>query len=174
MERDAWMLDLDLDQIDRIHVASYAEGHQIIGEPDGAGAHTRADFEYGKRAELGEQHRVHGKIEDVLHERCTAPTHERGSALAGQQYVDAELSAEPRMIMDPRPLALGEFHQASLLPAIKEETQSHEVPLQGLALRGGAQSLLAYAVLPRATRIKAHQAGDDACKPAVEDIGKTA
>src|SRR5580693_4365269 len=96
------MVHLDLDQIDRMDAGFDAAKRKTIGEPKGAGALAGSDLEHRPWAKLGEQRRVHGEIEYVLHQRHAAPAHERRRALAGQQNVDAEFGAEAWMIMNAR------------------------------------------------------------------------
>ena len=136
MEDDARMLRLDLHPIDRMDPAVDPAERQIVGEPDGARAQAGADFEHRSRTQLLDQRRVDGEIEHGFHQRRAAPTHQRRSALAGQQHIDAKLGAVARMIMSGRPLAFGELDKPALLPAIKKQPESLQIPLQALALSG--------------------------------------
>ena len=126
-----------LDPVDRVDAAFDAAERQMVGEPQRTGSETRPDFEYGARAHFGDQHRIHGKVEDVLHQRYAAPAHERRCALAGEQHVGAELGAEPRMIKNARALALQIVDETALTLAVEELPQPLQIPLQALALRRG-------------------------------------
>ena len=112
----------------------------MVGKPGRTGAEAGADFEHRSRAQLGNQRRIDGEIEHVLHQRRAAPAHQRWRALAGQQHVDAEFGAEARIVVGRRPLALAELHEAPLLPAIEKKPQPMQIPLQTLVLAPGLAS----------------------------------
>ena len=115
------VLHLHLGNVDGMNAAVRAAQRQQIGEPRGAGPRARADFQDRTRPQFGDQHRIDGEIENILHQRLAAPAHQRGRALAGQQDIGAEFSSEAGMIMNRRSLALRKFDKAALLPAIEEK-----------------------------------------------------
>ena len=172
MKDDVRILRFDLDPVDRMHAAIDPAHGQLVGEPSGAGAETRADFKDGARPQFSDQRRIHGEIEDVLHQRHAAPAHQRRRALTGQKHVGPEFGAEARMIMRAGTLPRCVFDEAALPVAVEELAQPLQVPEQAPKACGLAQCVFADTVLPGARRVETDKLGQHAGAPAVEDAGQ--
>ena len=160
MEGDSRMLQRGLDEIDRMDAAFDAAECQVIGEPERAGAQAGADFEYGSRAQFRDQRRIHSEIENVLHQRRAAPAHQRGCALARQQHIDAELGAEPRMIMATRLLAPANSPRNVLAASDRETGAAAADPMAGSGLARASARRCHARCPPRSGSDRSYQAGE--------------
>ena len=168
------VLHLHLGDVDRMNAAVSAAQRQQIGEPRGACPRARADFEDRTRPQFGDQHRIGGEIENILHQRLAAPAHERRRALARQQNIGAEFGSETRVIVNRGSLAPRKLDKAALFPAVEEQPQSVQVPLKILRRPGNSRRMRLDAFFPGPLPVKAREPCQHPAKPAIENADKAA